>query len=298
MSDVILRNKTEDGKSLVATFCPDRGMNLMSYRCDDLEIIDQSTKGLFEERYAGLGALIGPHFHRRPTAIIPPVKNEELFPHIATLRKKGIEEPFSHGIARYAPWKVEADATSLRASLKGEDEWNGVSLKELEGQDFKMEFFAELDCRQLKLRLQVRSDTDSLVGIHYYYRLPSERSFVEGQVAPKYMDQGESKQIPSSWNQGGPGGLAFCLEQEADFNFHPASNRPLESEILLKTSDYQLRTRYRCVNQENSWQLYHPKGSSYVCIEPMSALNPRKPRLSVSGLELDLAILERQGEVN
>ena len=63
MNPVILSNKTSKGEVLQATFLPEKGMNMISYKKGTLEVIDQSTKNLFDERFAGLGALIGPHFH-------------------------------------------------------------------------------------------------------------------------------------------------------------------------------------------------------------------------------------------
>src|ERR1700722_13801367 len=158
-----------------ATFDPARGMNLLSYKKGATEVIDQATWPLFEERYAGLGALIGPHFHHRNAAVLPKIADESLFPHIARVKAKGILEPFSHGIARYAPWKLlEVTKSSFKARLSGKDSWNGVALAALEGQNFTMDFKGELTALGLKLDLAVVSDTDSLVGIHYYYRLPNK----------------------------------------------------------------------------------------------------------------------------
>src|SRR5262245_52892018 len=137
METIVLKNE-----NLQAVFDPERGMNLLSYKLGETEVIDQSTRSLFEERYAGLGALIGPHSHHRH--VVPPVKDEALLSHIARVKSKGVEEPFSHGIARYAPRKAEATATKVTARLTGKDTWNGVALSALEGQNFTMEMIAEL----------------------------------------------------------------------------------------------------------------------------------------------------------
>src|SRR5687767_2858709 len=93
---ILLRQESQDGEPLEARFAPLRGMNLLSYKKGEIEAIDQSTRPLFEERSAGLGAFIGPHFHHR--TLIPPVPDESLFPHIAILKARGVQEPFSHGI--------------------------------------------------------------------------------------------------------------------------------------------------------------------------------------------------------
>ena len=106
-----------------------------------------------------MGALIGPHFHHRNPHAIPPVKNEPLFPHIAKIRARGGVEPFSHGIGRYAPWIVESTSQDgITATLSGEQEWNGVKLKELEGQNFKMGYSAKMLPEGLAIHLSVTSD--------------------------------------------------------------------------------------------------------------------------------------------
>ena len=86
--------------SYEATFLPELGMNLASFKWEGIEIIDQSTKPVFEDRFGGLGPLIGPHFYQRNKATLPPIKDESLFPHIARIKAEGRVDPFSHGIGR------------------------------------------------------------------------------------------------------------------------------------------------------------------------------------------------------
>ena len=289
MNPVVIEKKTKSGTQLQATFLPDKGMNLISFKKDGIEVIDQSTEELFKERYAGLGALIGPHFHRRLDSVIPPTPNEEKFPHIGRVKANGVKEPFSHGIARYAPWTAETSVDQIKAVLSGKDEWNGATLAELEGQDFKMQLTATMEEEGLDLQYSVVSDTDSLVGIHYYYRLPNGKGSVTSHVAPEYLDQGEKKAIPADWSHTPNGALHHPLTSPADYSFHPATD-PCRGMIQLETEEFTLETRYSTGNQENCWQLYHPEGASFVCIEPMSAWNPRKPRLSVSQLNIQLQI--------
>lgn len=276
MSTITLKNQTKNGEFLEATFLSDKGMNMISFKKGDQEVIEQSTKDLFDERFAGLGALIGPHFHHKQAALVPQVKNEDRFPHIARVKAKGIQDPFSHGIGRYAPWKAEATNEYVKARLTGKDLWNEVALSTLEGQNFNMTFEAHLKENGLFLNLSVVSDTDSLVGIHYYYALPNGVGEVISHV--KNADQGDKK-------------LIFNLSQEADFTYHPSPN-PLEGKILLKTSTYCLQTTYQSINAENCWQLYHPAGASFVCIEPISSKDPRHPNLSVSSIKIHLEILD------
>lgn len=279
MNPIFLKNDT-----FQATFDPERGMNLLSYKRKEIEVIDPSTRSLFEERYAGLGALIGPHFHHRKT--VPPVKDEALFPHIERVKAKGVQEPFSHGIARYAPWQVESSSsTHVKARLTGKDSWNGVPLAALEGQNFTMDFQAQLLETGLQINLSVVSDTDSLVGLHYYYHLPKGKGSVSAQVQNHYIEGGERKSLPSHF-------LTLELDGTAyDRTLFPFPD-PLQGKIYLHAGSYQLKVSYSCSCQENAWQLYHPAGASYVCIEPLSSQDPRHPNLTVSSLSILLEILK------
>lgn len=287
---ITLKNKALDGDLLEVTYLPEKGMNMVSFKKGSVEVIDQSTKNLFEERFAGLGALIGPHFHRRRAESLPKIKDESLFPHIERVKSKGVVDPFSHGIARYAPWKAEATENSIKAVLTGKDLWNGVALSELEGQNFKMEFSAHLKPEGLFVNLSIVSDTDSVVGTHYYYHLPQGKGTIRSHVQPQYLKNQEKQPISSTWNYNEQRELVYPLDQDVDFTFYPFPD-PLDGTIFLDTSDYQLKINYKSASQENGWQLYHPKDSSFVCIEPVSAQNPRKPNLTVSSLDIHLQIL-------
>jgi len=278
------------GFGLAACFCPQKGMNMIHYQKGTIEAIDQTTKPLFEERYAGLGALIGPHFHHRNPSVIPLVAKEELFPHIAKLKAKGIKEPFSHGIGRYAPWTVQSvTESSIHAILKGSDLWCGITLKELEGQDFVMGYHAKMDAGGLEINLSVQSETESVVGLHTYYALGGKGS-VTTRVQNQYVEKSELKPIPSTWNYGQDHVLRYPLESDTDFGFHPFPN-PTQGVIELNAATHRVKVEYGCDNSENSFQLWHPQGASFVCIEPLSAKDPRKPKLTVSRLKILISIL-------
>ena len=292
MDAIVLKQKSAQGKSLEATFLPDRGMNLCSYKCQSTEVIDPTTRAQFEDHFAGLGPLIGPHFHRRRPEVIPPIQDESLFPHIARVKSQGVTEPFSHGIARYAPWTaVQATETKISAKLTGKDLWNGVPLSALEGQNFTYAFQAELTPSGLALDLSVASDADSLVGIHYYYHLPQGTGHVISQIQKTYIDVGQRKPIPDTWSIDSQHRLTFDLSQAADFTFFPFPN-PLQGTILLDAVTYRLKTTYTCLSQENAWQLYHPTGASFVCIEPISAQDPRHANLTASRIQIQLEIMD------
>ena len=287
MNPIILSTQTDSGELYQATFLQDKGMNLISFKKGSQEVIDQSTLPLFEERFAGLGALIGPHFHRRKIAALPKISNEALFPHIARLNE-GVD-PFSHGIARYAPWQATFTETSIKARLTGKDLWNGLTLTSLEGQNFIINFEANLTTKGLEIVLNIVSDTDSLVGIHYYYHLPKKEGSITSFVSTEYIENGEIKKIPPSWNINKERLLNLDLKEELDCTLYPFPDK-LGASILLDAKDYKLKTTYQSPSQENSWQLYHPKNSSFVCIEPISSQDPRNPNLSVSSLKILLEI--------
>lgn len=290
MEVVTLRSTTADGKPLEAKFVPSMGMNLISYKCNGIEVIDQSTKNLFEERFAGLGAIIGPHFHRRHANILPKIGDKSKFPHIERVEKKGVADPFSHGIGRYAPWKATHTENSIQAKLSGKDEWNGVPIAQLEGQQFLMDFDAKLTSEGLALKMSVRGDTDSIVGIHYYYRLPNGQGTVRSLAANKYRVEGETMPLPEAWKGSREHSIELKLgKDEFDHGFYPFPD-PAKCAIELETSEYTLKTKYKSVCEENSWQLFHPKDASFVCIEPLSAQFPRRPILTVSTLEILLTI--------
>lgn len=270
------------------TFLPQKGMNLCSFKRGSLEVIDQSTQKEFENRFSGLGALIGPHFHRRNKNIPAIDFDTSLFPHVAYCKEHGIEDPFSHGISRYAPWKCQVKENTIEATLSGKTEWQGVQLAKIEGQNFEMKFIASLNEHGLILNLSVVSEKDSIVGIHYYYRLPKGQSVVKADVQDRIYDQKELKSIPKEWGYQNHQ-LNFNLSHPADFTFFPYPD-PLKGSIELITAEYRLRTSYRCISQENSFQLYHPKDSSFVCIEPLSAQDPHHPNLTVSQIEIHLQI--------
>jgi hypothetical protein len=289
MQPLILENISADGLRLQAHFLPEQGMNLISLKKGSIEVIQQETRPLFAERFAGLGALIGPHFHRRHPACVPIIPNESAFPHISRVKAQGIHDPFSHGIARYAPWTLkEATSTSFKAILTGKDQWHDVPLSVLEGQNFKMEFIGELTASELKLHLAIVSDTDSLVGFHYYYALPEGKGIITSKIKDVMRTtQGEIQPVPATWATANA--LHFDCTQEADATLRPYPN-PLVGDIQLKTTQYDLNIRYSCSCEENAWQLYRPRNGSFVCIEPISAQDPRHPNLSVSAIQMHLKI--------
>ncbi len=281
MDKVVLKNK-----EVRAVFSVTHGMNLLAFTKNDTAIIDPETLPLFEERFAGLGSLIGPHFYHRDH--IPPVPSEYLFPHIARIKAKGTLEPFSHGIARYAPWNAEVLENAIKATLSSTDLWNGIPLSTLEGFDFEMSFFAELLADGIALDYSVQSDNPSVIGLHYYYALPSTGGTIKAAIQKTYRIQDEWKPIPSALLDK-EGNLLFDATQESDFGFIPKSKNGF-FEILYENADYTLKIRFQTESEEASFQIYHPKDASYICIEPLSAKDPKNPMLKSSRLKILLEL--------
>lgn len=273
MQPIILSSQTATGVPLQAIFLPEKGMNMISYKMGDIEIIDQSTKEQFEKRFAGLGALIGPHFHTKRQLKNNSHVTKELFPHILNIKPNSSNDYFSHGIARYAPWRATFTENKVTAELTGKDLFNGVALSLLEGQNFKMTYSAELLAGGLNINMSIVSDTASVVGIHYYYHLPNGTGTVTANVKEKSLEP-----------------MIFDLKNEYDDTFHLKPD-PLQGEILLDAGQYKLLTTYFSQSEENCFQLYHPKDASFVCIEPISAKDPRHSNLTVSSISINLKIL-------
>lgn len=282
MEQISIQNRTAGGIPLIATYAPSRGMNLVSFKKGEQEVIAQETRSLFEERSAGLGALIGPHFHHRNPKTFTFPEDPSLFPHFAYVKAKGIAEPFSHGIARYVPWTFTVKDSTIEATLSGKDEWKGIPLKKLEGQDFQLRYTATMTPKGLNIRYSVQSESDSVIGLHYYYALPRKTGTVTSVVKP-------SSSIPYPIDKDHRLNLVLDGQRDVDCNFWPLEN-PNGANILLDAHDYQLHIRYKTACAENSWQLYQPKGATFVCIEPLTAARPRQPQLTVSSIEVELEV--------
>ena len=97
------------------------------------------------------------------------------------------------------------------------------------------------------------------------------------------------KKIPDNWkNQEGK--LHFNLDEAADFGFLPRSDDKTGS-ALLTTKTHSLKVSYEASSPENAFQLYHPKDASFVCIEPVSAKNPRQPAGNEHKLHIKLEVM-------
>ena len=284
-----LQHLSEDNKLIEAIFAPESGMNLMSFKKDGLELIDQATKPDFIRRFAGLGALIGPHFYHRAKDEIPSL-DADTFPHIATLKDLKETDPLSHGIGRYVSWNYDETSSSISAHLCGLDTHKGKTLASLEGFNFKLNFNCHLTSRGLEIKYHVEGDMHpTTIGLHYYLSLPDKKGFVSMETKEHYNDMGTLKQIPDEWLETA-GKLKFDLKNESDFGFFPNSEDNKGSAIL-STPSHSLKISYEAKSEQNAFQLYHPKGASFVCIEPVSAKDPRAPIGTDHTLYIKLEVL-------
>jgi hypothetical protein len=285
MKEIILEHTLKDGSRLTATFLPDYGMNLSSLKKDDIEVIDQSTKNLFDERLSGLGPLIGPHFHHRKESEIPIVADETIFPHLKAVRKSGSKEPFSHGIARYVPWNYECTKTSLSSHLSGMDTYREITLASLEGFDFLMTFKANLTDNGLEIEMHTDSMIKpSIAGLHYYLALGLGPYSVKMKCQKQYGDKGILRDIPERWMDEN-GDLNLDLKESIDYTFRP-SLQNFTGKAYLETQTHTVEIEYKTLNDENAFQIYHPEGASFVCIEPVTAKNPRDMRQKKNSLSV------------
>lgn len=290
MKEVILEHSLPDGELLRAVFLPDYGMNLISLKKGEIEVIDQSTRKGFEERRGGLGALIGPHFHHRKDRDISFVPDETIFPHIARERAKGSPEPFSHGIGRYVPWKYHASSTTIDAAISGKDTYHGIALEVFEGFPFEMRFKAHISEQGLIIDYHVESkEKPSIAGLHYYYAMESNDAVVKMRCSDRYNDMGTWRPVPKEWQEEDANHLSFDLHQEYDYGFRPLG-LDFTGDATLVTKTHELNIHYKTDSDEHAFQLYHPKNASFVSIEPLTAKNPREARQMKNHLQVTINI--------
>lgn len=293
MGAIILEKKFENNGYVRAKFLPDQGMNLASLIVNGYEVIDQSTRPLFEERLSGLGPIIGPHFYHRKEKNIPHIADASVFPHIAHLKKEALKDPFSHGIGRYVEWNYFSTETTITGHLSGQDTHRGIALSSIEGFDFTMGFKGNLIHNGIEIELHAESKiVPSIVGLHYYLALDNKKGIVKMLSKDEYNDMGVWKKIPERWK--GPNSyLCFNLEEESDYGFIPQS-ADFSGKAVLEMPSVNVQVSYKANSDENAFQLYHPLNASFVCIEPVSAKNPREAKQYKNHLKVRIEVLCNQ----
>lgn len=289
MHPIVLKKRTENGMQLEATFRPDLGMNLLSYKRNGIEVMAPST----ENSSLTLRGSIGPHFNSR--RVFPEIKEENLFAHVRSAQAQGYSDPFPNGIGSHAPWQASFSENKLQAVLSGQNNWYNTPLSSLQGQNFKMELKAELTSEGLEMEISTVSEADSLAGFRYVFGWPNGCAKVISKVQKHYLNPFGLHEIPSEWNNQ-QSQLSYQLDRSQEVNCVFAPLNPLEGKILLETDSYRILTTYYCCCQENCWQVHYPADASYLCISPMSAKDPYHPNLTVSSIRVKLQILGEEND--
>lgn len=138
----------------------------------------------------------------------------------------------------------------------------------------------------------MEAEKPSVIGLHYYYSLGDEAARIRSYVQNQYHNQDGWKDIPRDWlSQDKELQFKVTPEVEADFGFRPIGDA-LEGQIELFTSHYRLEIDYQSANSEHAWQVYHPKGATFVCIEPVSAKNPREAKSKSANLQVQIKVFD------
>jgi galactose mutarotase-like enzyme len=278
-----------EDQGIKATFNPDKGLNLMSLVIEGHELIEQSTLKGFLESSRGLGPLIGPHFHHRVIDTIPYLDDAILDKLQTKLQFRREAEPFSHGIARYVPWKVtRQQKNSFHAILDSHDTIEGITLGEIEGFDFVMEFEATVSPRELQIVYKAKSTTQPVVvGLHTYYNLQPTMNTIDLVGAPFYYDKLNKKTVPPEWY--GDRGLKIPLNKPLDYTFSPQLDKEGFGEVKVKTGVSNLLIQAKAY-PDLSFQLYRMEDSPFICIEPIAAINPRIVTQKNASIEVRISL--------
>ena len=284
-----LREKCGSSPSLEAEFDPANGMALKQLKYGNHELLETNAISSLAISNEGAGTIIGPHFGVRNPRILPILNHPEQWNHLQALRGQGVEDPFPHGVARYVAWQAESNPEELKALLDGKQEAKGQELEQLEGQQFKMTSTARIDGTETQMAANVVSHADSIIGYSFAFRLPGGKGRLVSDVADYYLEGTAKRPLPADCHYDENHCIHLDLSQPADYTFHPYLN-PTRGELNLETKECRLKLNYRCVSQENAWQIVRPKEGSYVVIRCLSAKYPSRPTLSVSGLQVSLQV--------
>lgn len=240
---------------------PEMGMALIDFTVCDRSILNQSLKDEFFKCKKGLGPIILPHFNQASAVTFEDIdKNDEKyiqFPHISYLQKKGIFHPFQHGLARYVSWDYQVKNNTIIGKISGNDKINNVSLKDLNGFDFKGKVTYTLLQNYLSISLQVSGDMPVASGIHFYYDSINEKSTISLNA---YKGENKTRMI--------------FLNENHDDVLIPLADENGFSHCLLKTERYNLLTEFMSKGNSNrvfdSIVIFNDIKKNFVCIEPVS----------------------------
>jgi galactose mutarotase-like enzyme len=277
---------TAKGNDIEAVVSPDLGMSLLDFSIGHVPILQKSRKKDFLHGRKGLGPLILPHFNQRPSFPSIPDEVMDLIPHVDYLKKNGVKDPFQHGIGRYAQWSAETRCTdtqvSVTGSITGTSEYQGVALKEIVGFDFTAFITYILSEGNLTVKFDITGNEPVTAGIHFYYRLPEKgdsRTVLSVEEIGKNDDE---SLFEFSDHQKDGRFYSLPLEGHIDTEFTPVREEGAHARYKLITPEYRLDTKVLTEGDPeytfDSVVVFHPEGSDFVCIEPLSDGNPLTPR--------------------
>lgn len=238
---------------LQATFLPESGM-----RCVNFMYREQA---LLEE-----GLVVGPHFGKR--------------------KMKSLKDPYPYGLGRYGNWEANASASSFRAHINGDMTWQNEPLKALQNQNFKMTFEGDITPTELVLTLSVISDSDSIVGIEYFFPYAHANRFIETSAKREIYIEGKESTLPERWDYSPNGKLKVPTSEDYAFSFRPYPN-PTQGEVII---DDLLKVKYESISEESSWILRNHPQEKIFSLGAVSSQNPWKPNLTVSSITIKMSV--------
>lgn len=252
---------TLKNKKIGISVSPEMGMALIDFTVYNRSMLNKSLKNEFFKYRKGLGPIILPHFNQASAVNFEDIdKNDEKyiqFPHISYLQKEGIFHPFQHGIGRYVSWDYQVKKNTITGEISGNSKINNVSLKDLNGFDFKAKVTYTLLQNYLSILLQVSGEMPVASGIHFYYDSINEKS----TISLKTYKGGNKTQ------------LIFLNENHNDV-LAPLADGNGFSHCLLKTERYNLLTEFMSKGNLNkvfeSIIIFNDIKRNFVCIEPIS----------------------------
>ena len=285
-SAVYMMMLSDRGNTIEAVVSPEMGMSMLDFSAGGVPLLQKSRKHDFIEGRKGLGPLILPHFNQRASF---PAVNEmvaEQAPHTAYLKTEGVNDPFQHGIGRYAQWNFETSCTDKGArvtgKLTGAHEYQGVPLMELTGFDFTAFVTYTLSDGNISVRFDITGAEPVTAGIHFYYRLPDQEESRAALSVEEIGKNNDESLFEFSSHQRDGRFYTMTLADDIDTLFTPVKEEGPYARYKLITSEYRLDTRVRAEGDPaktfDSVTLFHPADADFVCIEPLSDANPLTPR--------------------
>lgn len=253
---VILENK-----KIRISVSPEMGMALMDFTVYNRSILNQDLKDDFYRYRKGLGPIILPHFNQASPVAFKNIdlidEKYKIFSHIKYLQEIGIFHPFQHGIARYISWNYQVKNNTITGQISGNDKVNNISLKDLNGFDFKGKVIYKLFQNYLSIVLQISGEMPVASGIHFYYNSVNEKSTISLNA---YNEKDKIEMI--------------SLNKNHDDILIPIADKNGFYHCSLKTDRYNLLTEFMGEGSPDevfdSIVIFNNIDKKFVCIEPVS----------------------------